>query len=63
MGARKRLRSEKTKEARKSEFGAKLMNCPTSPRKMRLVAEMIREKRWKWRFICWSILRNRPPAG
>jgi large subunit ribosomal protein L22 len=42
MGARKRLRSEKTKEARKSEFGAKLMNCPTSPRKMRLVAEMIR---------------------
>lgn len=42
MGARKRLRSEKTKEARKGQFGAKLMNCPTSPRKMRLVAEMIR---------------------
>ena len=42
MGARKRLRSEKSKEARKSQFGAKLMNCPTSPRKMRLVAEMIR---------------------
>jgi len=42
MGARKRIRSEKSKEARKSQFMAKLMNCPTSPRKMRLVAEMIR---------------------
>jgi len=42
MGARKRLRSEKSKEARKSQYMAKLMNCPTSPRKMRLVAEMIR---------------------
>ena len=42
MGARKRLRSEKTKEARKSQYMAKLNNCPTSPRKMRLVADMIR---------------------
>jgi large subunit ribosomal protein L22 len=42
MGARKRLRSEKSKEARKSQYMAKLNNCPTSPRKMRLVAEMIR---------------------
>lgn len=42
MGARKRLRSEKNKEARKSLFMAKLNNCPTSPRKMRLVADMIR---------------------
>ncbi len=42
MGARKRLRSEKSKEARKSQYMAKLMNCPTSPRKMRLVADMIR---------------------
>jgi large subunit ribosomal protein L22 len=42
MGARKRLRSEKVKEARKSQFYAKLMNCPTSPRKMRKVAELIR---------------------
>ena len=42
MGARKRTRSEKTKEARKSQYMAKLMNCPTSPRKMRLVADMIR---------------------
>lgn len=42
MGARKRLRSEKSKEARKSQYMAKLNNCPTSPRKMRLVADMIR---------------------
>lgn len=42
MGARKRLRSEKAKEARKGIFIAKLNNCPTSPRKMRLVADMIR---------------------
>lgn len=42
MGARKRLRSEKNKEARKSLVMAKLNNCPTSPRKMRLVADMIR---------------------
>ena len=42
MGARKRIRSEKTKEARKSQYMAKLNNCPTSPRKMRLVADMIR---------------------
>ncbi len=42
MGARKHLRAEKVKEARKSEYFAKLMNCPTSPRKMRKVAELIR---------------------
>ena len=30
------------KEARKSVAMAKLNNCPTSPRKMRLVADMIR---------------------
>lgn len=42
MGARKRLRSEQNKEARKSQYMAKLNNCPTSPRKMRLVADMIR---------------------
>jgi large subunit ribosomal protein L22 len=42
MGARKRLRSEQSKEERKSQYMAKLNNCPTSPRKMRLVADMIR---------------------
>ncbi len=42
MGARKKLRAEAMKEARKSVAMAKLNNCPTSPRKMRLVADMIR---------------------
>lgn len=42
MGARKRLSAEKRKAERKQEYFAKLMNCPTSPRKMRKVAEMIR---------------------
>lgn len=42
MGSRKRQRAEQIKEAKKSKFIAKLNNCPTSPRKMRLVADMIR---------------------
>lgn len=42
MGARKRISAEKRKEARKSVSFAKLNNVPSSPRKMRLVADMIR---------------------
>lgn len=42
MGARKRNKAEAAKEARKSVSFATLKNCPTSPRKMRLVADMIR---------------------
>jgi large subunit ribosomal protein L22 len=42
MGVRKRERAEKIKESRKSLYVAKLNNCPTSPRKMRLVADLIR---------------------
>jgi large subunit ribosomal protein L22 len=42
MGARKRNSSEKIKEARKTQAIAKLNNCPTSPRKMRLVADLVR---------------------
>jgi large subunit ribosomal protein L22 len=42
MGARKRNSAEKLAEAKKNVAFAKLNNCPTSPRKMRLVAEMIR---------------------
>ncbi|MDR2843182.1 MAG: 50S ribosomal protein L22, partial [Candidatus Symbiothrix sp.] len=38
MGARKKISAEKRKEARKTEYFAKLNNVPTSPRKMRLVA-------------------------
>jgi large subunit ribosomal protein L22 len=42
MGARKRESAERMKEARKSVYFAKLRNVPTSPRKMRLVVDMIR---------------------
>ncbi len=42
MGARKRIKSEKIKAAKKKIAFAKLNNCPTSPRKMRLVADLIR---------------------
>ncbi len=42
MGARKRITAEKRKEAQKAISFAKLNNVPTSPRKMRLVADMIR---------------------
>lgn len=42
MGVRKRISAEQRKEANKSLYFAKLNNVPTSPRKMRLVADMIR---------------------
>ena len=42
MGVRKRHSAEMIKEARKSQSFAKLRNVPTSPRKMRLVADMVR---------------------
>lgn len=44
MGARKRIKAEQRKEAEKSIYKAVLRNCPSSPRKMRLVANMIRGK-------------------
>ena len=42
MGVRKRQSAEMIKEARKSQSFAKLRNVPTSHRKMRLVADMVR---------------------
>lgn len=42
MGKRKKESAEVLKEARKSQYFAKLHNVPTSPRKMRLVVDMIR---------------------
>ena len=42
MGARKRLMAEKFKEAKKNTAVAKLNEVPTSPRKMRLVADTVR---------------------
>jgi large subunit ribosomal protein L22 len=42
MGSRKRIKADAMKEARKKIAFAKLNNCPTSPRKMRLIADLIR---------------------
>ena len=42
MGKRKRLVADSRKEANKSKYFAKLNDVPTSPRKMRLVVDMIR---------------------
>ena len=44
MGARKRNSAELRKEATKARYQAILRNCPTSPRKMRLVTELISGK-------------------
>ncbi|MBK7850325.1 MAG: 50S ribosomal protein L22 [Bacteroidetes bacterium] len=44
MGVRKRLAAEKRKEDLKSTSIAKLVNVPTSPRKMRVVADLVRGK-------------------
>ena len=42
MGKRKRLAAEQRKEALKTLFFAKLKGCPSSPRKMRYVVDMVR---------------------
>lgn len=44
MGNRKRQSAQARKEVKKSLSLAILKNCPTSPRKMRLVADQIRGK-------------------
>ena len=42
MGARKKISAEERKQALKSTYFAALRNVPTSPRKMRLVADLVR---------------------
>lgn len=42
MGSRKRNSANQLKEEKKQRSLALLRNCPTSPRKMRLVADLIR---------------------
>lgn len=42
MGARKRIAANNRKEARKTQYFAKLVGEPSSPRKMRYVFDMIR---------------------
>lgn len=42
MGVRKKQMAERLKEERSQLVFAKLNDCPTSPRKMRLVADLVR---------------------
>jgi len=42
MGLRKKQRAESIKEQKKNQYFAVLKNSPVSPRKMRLVADLIR---------------------
>jgi large subunit ribosomal protein L22 len=44
MGSRKHNSAEQRKEANKTLFFAKLNDCPSSPRKMRLVADLVNGK-------------------
>jgi len=44
MGSRKHNTAEQKKEANKTLYFAKLNNCPSSPRKMRLVADLVSGK-------------------
>ena len=57
MGNRKRQSALAIKESKKSLSLATLRNCPTSPRKMRLVADQIRGK---WINSALSILKFSP---
>lgn len=45
MGSRKKQMADAIKEDKKQVAFAKLNNCPTSPRKMRLVADLVRGER------------------
>ena len=42
MGARKHIKAEERKQALRSQYFAKLKDCPSSPRKMRYVVDLIR---------------------
>ncbi|OQA99350.1 MAG: 50S ribosomal protein L22 [Bacteroidetes bacterium ADurb.Bin217] len=44
MSNRKKIKADQIKEAKKIKAFAILRNCPSSPRKMRLVADMVRGK-------------------
>jgi len=57
MGVRKREMAERLKAEKKDLAFAKLNNCPTSPRKMRLVADLIRGKQIE---MALAILRFNP---
>lgn len=57
MGVRKKQMAERIKAEKKQLAFAKLNNCPTSPRKMRLVADLVRGKNIE---MALAILRFNP---
>jgi large subunit ribosomal protein L22 len=57
MGSRKHNRAEQINEARKTAAFASLRNCPTSPRKMRLIADMIRGMKVE---LALNVLKHSP---
>jgi len=60
MGVKSKNRAEKRKEGKKTLYYAKLNNCPTSPRKMRLIADMIRGKKVEMALV---MLKNSPQVS
>jgi len=57
MGSRKHITAEQTKEANKELYYAKLNDCPSSPRKMRLVAHLVNGKNVE---LAMHILQHTP---
>ena len=60
MGVKSKNRAEMRKEGKKTLYYAKLNNCPTSPRKMRLIADMIRGKKVELALV---MLKNSPQVS
>jgi large subunit ribosomal protein L22 len=60
MGVKSKNRAEKRKEEKQSLYYAKLNNCPTSPRKMRLIADLIRGKKVEHALV---MLKNSPQVS
>jgi len=57
MGVKSRNRAEIRKEEKKTLYYARLNNCPSSPRKMRLLADLIRGQKVEHAL---HILKNSP---
>ena len=57
MGVKSHNRAELRKEGKKNLYFAKLNNCPTSPRKTRLVADIIRGQKVEYAL---HLLKNSP---
>jgi large subunit ribosomal protein L22 len=60
MSVKSKNKAEKRKEEKKTLSYAKLNNCPTSPRKMRLIADMIRGKKVELALV---MLKNSPQVS